>query len=295
MDLFNVHAQSSVLMTIVLAYLLGIVHGITPDEHTWPITFSFSINSYSARKGFFIGLAFSIAFSVQRAIASELAYFSLISFMSKPFVDYIVYVVVGVAMIFGGLYVFNFNDVFHIHFGKIDKTHHKEVLSDKYIDLRHRKTTYKMAIVHGFIAGWGFGAFALILYTILTPSMPNAYVAWLPGFVFGLGTTTVQILAGALFGILGKGLNLPQSVSQYIARLTAARTLILGGALFSLFGILGLVDPKLLSFNIVTPIKVHNLHNLNIGFFMVIAVVLGIGITKFLFETIKYRKTYKTT
>lgn len=29
MDLFNVHAQSSVFMTILLAYLLGIVHGIT--------------------------------------------------------------------------------------------------------------------------------------------------------------------------------------------------------------------------------------------------------------------------
>ena len=43
MDLFNVHAQSSVLMTIILAYLLGVVHDITPDEHTWPITFSYSI------------------------------------------------------------------------------------------------------------------------------------------------------------------------------------------------------------------------------------------------------------
>ncbi|MEO1785327.1 sulfite exporter TauE/SafE family protein [Thermodesulfobium sp. 4217-1] len=294
MDLFNVHAQSSVLMTLVLAYLLGVVHGITPDEHTWPITFSYSIGSYSAKKGFFIGLAFSLAFSLQRAIASELAYFSLISFMSKPYVDYIVYAVIGVAMVLGGLYIFNFNDVFHIHLGKIDNIHHKEALSGKFIDLRHKKTTYKMAIIHGFIAGWGFGAFALILYTILAPSMPNAYVAWLPGFVFGLGTTTVQILAGALFGILGKRLNLPESVSQHIARLTAARTLILGGVLFSLSGIIGLIDPKLLSFNIVTPIKVHNLHNLNIGFFLVIAVVLGIGITTFLVETIKYRKIYKT-
>jgi hypothetical protein len=294
MDLFNVHAQSSVFMTIILAYLLGIVHGITPDEHTWPITFSYSIGSYSAKKGFFIGLAFSLAFSVQRAIASELAYFSLISFMSKPYIDYIVYIIVGTAMVFGGVYVFRFNNVFHIHFDKIDKVHHQEALSGNYIDEKHKKATYKMAIIHGFIAGWGFGAFALILYTILAPSMPNAYIAWLPGFMFGLGTTTVQILAGAFFGILGKRLSLPQSVSQHIAKLTAARTLIWGGILFALSGILGLSYPNLLSFNIATPIKVHNLHNLNIGFFLVIVTVLGIGLTTFIGETIKYKKLYKT-
>ncbi len=293
MDLFNVHAQSSVFITLILAYLLGIVHGITPDEHTWPITFSYSIGSYSAKKGFFIGLAFSLAFSAQRAIASELAYFSLISFMSKPYVDYIVYIIVGIAMAAGGLYIFRYNNVFHIHFDKIDKIHHKEALSGKYIDEKHKKATYKMAIIHGFIAGWGFGAFALILYTILAPSMPNAYVAWLPGFVFGLGTTTVQILAGAFFGILGKRLNLPQHISQHMAQLTAVRTLFFGGILFALSGTIGLTDPKLLSFDIVTPIKVHNLHNLNIGFFLVIIIVLGIGFTTFLVETLKYKKLYK--
>ncbi len=295
MNLFNVHAQSSVFITLVLSYLLGIVHGITPDEHTWPITFSYSIGSYSAKKGFFIGLAFSLAFSVQRSIASELAYFSLISFMSKPYVDYIVYIIVGIAMAAGGLYIFRYNNVFHIHFDKIDKIHHKEALSGRYIDEKHKKATYKMAIIHGFIAGWGFGAFALILYTILAPSMPNAYVAWLPGFVFGLGTTTVQILAGAFFGILGRRLSLPQHISQQIAQLTAVRTLFFGGILFALSGILGLTDPKLLSFNIVTPIRVHNLHNLNIGFFLVIVIVLGIGFTTFLVETLKYKKLYKVT
>jgi hypothetical protein len=87
---------------------------------------------------------------------------------------------------------------------------------------------------------------------------------------------------------------LPQSVSQHIAKLTAARTLIWGGILFALSGILGLSYPNLLSFNIATPIKVHNLHNLNIGFFLVIAIVLGIGLTTFIGETIKYKKLYKT-
>lgn len=294
MELFNVHAQTSVLMSLLLAYLLGIVHGITPDEHTWPITFSYSIGSYSGKKGFFIGLAFSLAFSVQRAIASELAYFSLISFMSKPWVDYIVYIIVGLAMALGGLYIFKFNNVFHIHFDKVDSIHHREALSGKYIDERHKKATYKMAILHGFIAGWGFGAFALILYTVLAPSMPNPYIAWMPGFLFGLGTTTVQILAGTFFGLLGKKLSLPENVSRHIATLTAMRTLVLGGIMFALAGILGLIDPKILSFNIVTPFHIHNLHNLGIGFFLVIMVVLGIGVSTFLIEVMRYKKLYKT-
>ena len=27
------------ISTFVILYLLGLVHGITPDEHTWPIIF----------------------------------------------------------------------------------------------------------------------------------------------------------------------------------------------------------------------------------------------------------------
>ncbi len=56
MDLYNVSASSNIWMTLLTAYLLGVVHGITPDEHTWPITFSYSLGSYSAKKGFLIGL-----------------------------------------------------------------------------------------------------------------------------------------------------------------------------------------------------------------------------------------------
>jgi len=74
-DLYNVTTSSNIWITLLTAYLLGIIHGITPDEHTWPITFSYSVGSYSAKKGFLVGLSFSLAFTLQRAIASELAYF----------------------------------------------------------------------------------------------------------------------------------------------------------------------------------------------------------------------------
>ncbi|MCL5409103.1 MAG: hypothetical protein M1135_03720 [Candidatus Omnitrophica bacterium] len=285
-DLFNVSKQSSVYVTCLLSYLLGIVHGITPDEHTWPITFSYSIGSYSAKKGFIIGLVFSLAFTLQRAIASQLAYFSLIKFLSAPSADYIVYMIVGIAMALGGIYVFRFNDIFHIHFDRIDRIHHKEVCEG--IECSPHKTSVRMALFHGFIAGWGFGAFALILYTVLSPSMPNAYMGWIPGFLFGLGTTTVQIFAGASFGWLSKNLKLPAEITRRISNLTAGRTLFYGGLLFFIAGIIGLIFPKIMSFNIITTIHVHNLHNLGIGFFLVIFVVLFIGLFTLIRETIRY-------
>jgi hypothetical protein len=64
---------------LLTAFLLGIVHGITPDEHTWPITFSYAVGGYSSRRGLRARLTFSLAFAVQRALASELAYLGLSS------------------------------------------------------------------------------------------------------------------------------------------------------------------------------------------------------------------------
>ncbi len=289
-DLYNVNAPHNIWIAIITAYLLGIVHGITPDEHTWPITFSYSVGSYSSKKGFLIGLSFSLAFTFQRAIASELAYLSLIKFITIPIVNHIVYVIVGIAMMLGGFYIFKYKDMFHIHFGKIDTSHHKEAILGHQLDDSHEKISIKMAMIHGFIAGWGFGAFAIIIYTILAPSMPNAYLGWVPGFMFGIGTTTVQALIGLSFGSLAKAINLPPNVSKTIARLTAARTLLFGGLLFSIVGIIKLINPKALEFSIKTPLKIHNLHELDIGFFLVIIIVIGIGLSSMIYETIKYKK-----
>lgn len=289
-DLYNISTPNNIWMAIITAYLLGVVHGITPDEHTWPITFSYSIGSYSSKKGFLIGLSFSLAFTLQRAIASELAYLSLIKFITIPIIDHIVYVIVGLAMTFGGFYIFKYKDVFHIHFDKIDTSHHEEALLGHKLDNTHEEISIKMAMLHGFIAGWGFGAFALIIYTILAPSMPNAYLGWVPGFMFGIGTTTVQALIGLGFGSLAKAIKLPSDVSKSIARLTAARTLVFGGILFFIVGIINIINPKLLEFSIKTPLKIHNLHELDIGFFLVIIIVIGIGLFSMIYETIKYKK-----
>lgn len=291
MDLWSPVAGMPVLMALLTAYMLGIMHGITPDEHTWPITFSYSIGSYSARQGMKIGFAFSLAFTIQRAIMSELAYLVLDRVFRLPAVEYIVYVVVGAAMIYGGFYVFNFRTLFHWHWKRPGS--HASNATPVSPPQTLRKPTIKMAVVHGFIAGFGVGAFALIIYTILAPAMPNPYLAWLPGFLFGLGTMTMQVMLGAAFGYITQRLRLTPGAVARISGVTAGRTLLGGGCLFILLGLIGLVAPSLAEWQITTPIYIHNLHHLGAAFLLVIISVMGIGLGSLWLETNRaYRESH---
>jgi ABC-type nickel/cobalt efflux system permease component RcnA len=103
--MINLWAPQATSLGLVLltAFLLGIVHGVTPDEHTWPITFSYAVGGYSTRRGLRAGLLFSLAFTIQRALASELAYLGLAPlFVGDPSLGYVVYIVVGCVMAWAG-------------------------------------------------------------------------------------------------------------------------------------------------------------------------------------------------
>jgi len=93
--------------------LLGVVHGITPDEHTWPITFSYAVGSYSTKKGAKAGLIFSSGFTLQRALLSEIAYFALIAIFATTLAFGVTYIAVGVAMAGAGFYLSTHNRYIH--------------------------------------------------------------------------------------------------------------------------------------------------------------------------------------
>src|SRR5215471_9404211 len=61
---------------------LGMLHGMIPDEHTWPITFSYSVGTTTGRGGMLSGLFFASAFTAQRAIMAQLVYFALASYLA---------------------------------------------------------------------------------------------------------------------------------------------------------------------------------------------------------------------
>ncbi len=266
---------------LLTAFLLGMLHGVTPDEHTWPITFSYAVGGYSTRRGMVAGLTFSLAFTVQRAIASELAYLGFSRILTHALSDYVVYIVVGAVMALAGVTIVRRGKPGHLHIPGL----HAHSAEDTLRDPRPW-----MPALHGFIAGWGFGAFALIIFTVLAPAMPNAALGWAPGAAFGLGTTIIQVLIGAAFGLWAAKRGLNPDLIRRAALITAARTLTWGGAAFVLAGVFGLIFPHIAGLSFSTGLHVHNLHTVGLPFLLVIIVVVGIGVTSLVRETGAARK-----
>jgi sulfite exporter TauE/SafE len=269
----------SVGVALLTAFLLGMVHGITPDEHTWPITFSYAVGSFSARKGMRSALSFSLSFTAQRALLSELAFLGLLAVRDNPTWNAAIYVVVGVVMVAAAFYVLRFRCSLHLHLwppsiGGCRRPQHADTT-----EWAGRTPTPAMAAVHGFIAGWGMGAFALIMMTVLAPAMPSAALGWAPGAAFGLGTTAVLAGAGAVIGALIRRQRLPRHLAERVAQEGAGWTLLAGGVLFTLAGTAGLIAPSVMTAGISTGLRVHNLDQLNIGTLLVLLVLLVAIIT----------------
>ncbi|MHB1536485.1 MAG: hypothetical protein ACYC1D_18120 [Acidimicrobiales bacterium] len=270
------------LAIIVTAFLLGMVHGITPDEHTWPITFSYAIGGYSTRRGLRAGLIFSLAFTMQRALASELAYLGLSRVFTFASVDYVVYLVVGVLMVAAGMVIVRRRKAFHLHLPGF-KVHSLE--DDEHGEGLLNDPRPWMPAMHGFVAGWGFGAFAIIIYTVLAPAEHSAAWGWVPGAFFGLGTTAMQVLAGGLFGMIAARRGLSPEAIRRVALKTAGNTLTWGGVAFIVGGAFGLAFPGIAGMTFVTGLHVHNLAHLGIAVVLVMVCVVGVGVTTLIRET----------
>ena len=268
---------------IATAFLLGMVHGITPDEHTWPITFSYAVGGYSTRRGLRTGLIFSLAFMTQRALASELAYLGLAHVFTFATVDYIVYVIVGGLMAAAGMVIVRRRRTVHLHLPGLRS--HAPGDAEREGDAVLSDPRWWMPAVHGFVAGWGFGAFAVIIYTVLAPAEHSAVWGWVPGAAFGLGTTVVQVVGGGLFGLIASRRGLGPDAIRRIALRTAGSTLTWGGFAFVLGGAFGLLLPRAASFSVATGIHVHNLDHVGLPLVLVVVSVMGVGLTTLLRQT----------
>jgi hypothetical protein len=205
----------------------------------------------------------------------------------------ITYIIVGIAMAAAGFYIASKGKYLHWHYlehtlGKMVGLH-KNNPEKEHAELEHeanpvfigddmKPIPLKLAFIHGLIAGFGFGAFALIIYLVLAPSMPSIYWGFVPGMLFGLGTMTMQILFGAGFGAwLSKSKKLTKNGIAFVAKSISRYVLTYGGVAFIIAGAAILIFPQLLEYGISTGVHVHNLDNLGIGFFLVIFAVVIIG------------------
>lgn len=268
---------------VATAFLLGMLHGITPDEHTWPITFSYAVGGYSTRRGLRTGLTFSLAFTAQRALASELANLGLAHIFTFASVDYVVYLVVGALMAAAGWVIVRRRRTVHLHLPGLRS--HAPGDTDRQGEAVLRDPRWWMPAVHGFVAGWGFGAFAVIIYTVLAPAEHAAVWGWVPGAAFGLGTTVIQVLGGGLFGLIAARRGLGPDAIRRIALRTAGNTLTWGGVAFIAGGAFGLLLPRAAAFSFVTGIHVHNLDHFGLSLLLVIVSVMGVGLTTLIRQT----------
>ena len=229
------------LMALIYSFLFGLLHGILPDEHTWPITFSYAIGGASGKEGMKAGLYFSAAFTLQRMLVSELAFLALGKFLLLPMVEGIVYIIVGFAMSVAGAVVIRRNRYPHFH---IIGRHHREGLlteDAQHIVMRRHVDVggpvmappARWAFIHGFIAGFGFGGFALFIMTVAAPKMPSPWLGFLPGLLFGLGTMIMLVVIGAIFGASLRWTRaLTEQEVRRVGAQTGGRTLFFGGLLF---------------------------------------------------------------
>lgn len=271
---------------ILISFILGLLHGATPDEHTWPITFSYAIGSYGTKKGMKAGLAFSTGFTAQRAFLTTLGFLGLAVIYKKYNLDGPVYIIVGIAMLLAGAYILNKKKYIHIPFDALlsrGKHHHHSVQASRPKPSRSdefsvKDVPIKMAMAHGLIAGFGFGAYASIITFILAPKVPGLIYAPLPGLFFGLGTMLMQVILGGVFASLAKLKRLSENQVSYIGRKTAGRTLYYGGALFALIGVLIAIFPILNNVAVSTGNHIPNLDSIGVSTVLVLVVVGGIGI-----------------
>jgi sulfite exporter TauE/SafE len=233
------------LPALLYSFLLGLLHGILPDEHTWPITFSYAIGGASGKAGLKAGFYFSLAFTIQRTLLSGLAYFALAPFLKNELVSGIVYILVGIVMAAAGAIVLARNRHPHLHlFGHHHDALHEMERSPKILSRQHVPSAESLAappahwaLIHGFIAGFGFEGF-MVYISSAAAGMPNAWLGFLPGLFFGLGTMVMLVILGTLFGALMRRLRgLKMEEIQKFGILTSGRTLFWGGLLFSVFGV----------------------------------------------------------
>ncbi len=132
-----------------------------------------------------------------------------------------------------------------------------------------------MTIVHGLIAGFGFGAYATIITFTLAPQVPpNVYYAPpLPGLLFGLGTMAMQVMFGAVFGSIMRAKRLSEEDVKVIGKMAAGRTLYYGGWAFVLAGALVVAFPSIDAWAISTGVPIPNLDAVNLGLLLVVVVV----------------------
>ncbi|MFP3203725.1 MAG: hypothetical protein RXR43_16410 [Sulfolobus sp.] len=149
-------------------FIIGVIHGLKPDEHTWPITVSYGLMQSSIRRALLSTAVFAGALTIVWASLSALTS-EVLPFFSSHDLDPYVDMVVGVTMISVALFILSFGKK-----GKVESA------------------DYRVIWIHGLAAAFG-GDFiiVLVLTTLLIPVIPSN-LGFMIGLLFGIGSFISQ-------------------------------------------------------------------------------------------------------
>lgn len=150
---------------------IGVVHGLKPDEHTWPITISYAMMQKNARGAVLATMTFVGALTLVWTAMSTLVGF-LPDTLFKGVYNWLVDILVGLTMItIAGLYLW--------------KNHKKGTEASA--------PDYKAIWIHGMGAAFGGDFFVILLLALSIKTLTQEFPLILVGFLFGLGSFLGQL------------------------------------------------------------------------------------------------------
>ncbi|MGC9135904.1 hypothetical protein [Caldivirga sp.] len=157
---------------LLAVLIVGVIHGLKPDEHTWPITVSYGLMQRSI-KGVIAAVsvfasALTLVWTLMSALVGKLMGLLNISILD-PYVD----IIVGLTMIGVAAYL-----VFEKH-----RDHHGVRTAD-----------YKLIWIHGLAAAFGGDFFIVLILTTAIVPMITTGLSFLVGFMFGFGSWAAQTI-----------------------------------------------------------------------------------------------------
>ena len=154
----------------VAVLLIGIIHGLKPDEHTWPITISYAMMQKDAARAVLATMTFTGALTLVWTAMSALAGL-LPDALFQGAYDWIVDVLVGLTMVaIAAVYL------------RRSREGAEEAAPD-----------YKAIWIHGLGAAFGGDFFVVLLLALAVKAAAPWFPTALVGFLFGVGSFLGQL------------------------------------------------------------------------------------------------------
>ncbi len=171
---------------LIAVLIVGVIHGLKPDEHTWPITVSYGlmqsrVRGVIAAVSVFAG-ALTLVWTLMSALVGE-----VMSLFNTSILDPYVDIIVGLTMIGVAAYLV---------FGRHDGGHGVKTAD------------YRLIWIHGLAAAFGGDFFIVLILTVAITPMIMTGLSFLVGFMFGFGSWLSQtIIVLAIYKGVVKGVG----------------------------------------------------------------------------------------